>query len=102
MQALPPFLARHVGRGSTNIATCSLIRVLKTTIRSHGPHQVWYCFGQYPPVLLTFFELLLRLFLLIDVGAGTNPVQDRALCISLGHASDKKPAIRPACAFLQA
>src|SRR5260370_1337242 len=79
-----------------------MIKVHRRSIWLSGPDQLSHCFGQHAPVLLAFFELLFRSFLIVDVGTGATPVQDRTLGISLRHASGKKPAIRSAGAVLPA
>src|SRR5258708_36669744 len=84
------------------VVTPALVRVLVLAVGSCHHHQLRQRFGQHAPVLLTGFELLFGSFLVLDVGAGAKPVQGHALCISLRHASSKKPAIRSACAVLQA
>src|SRR5437879_9605974 len=54
----------------------ALVRVLVLAVGSCHHHQLWQRFGQYPPVLLAFFELLLRPFLLVDIGARAKPLED--------------------------
>src|SRR5437588_1914882 len=98
MHELPPSIALQLLKSGMRIFTIVLITVVQTAIGSRCPDELRYRFGQHAPVLPAFFELLLRPFLLLNIGAGANPVQDRALSISLRHASDQKPAIRSACA----
>src|SRR5437899_9099029 len=61
------------------ILTISLITVVDTPILPSFPTRRSSDLGQHPPVLLAGFEPLLRSFLVIDVGAGANTFEDRAL-----------------------
>src|SRR5437899_2176932 len=100
MQILTPSIVPYLLKIGLHHLTKALIAVVNTAIWRRRPHQLWHRFGQHAPVLLAFFELLFGSFLVLNIGAGTNPVQDRALGISLRHASDQKPAIRSAGTIL--
>src|SRR5260370_14015441 len=102
MQELTLSIGLELFTRGMRILTIALITVVKTAIWSRCPHELRHRFGQHTQVLLAFFELLLGSLLLIDVSAGANPVQNRALGIALRHASDQKPARRSAGAVLQA
>src|SRR5258708_13593885 len=55
-----------------------LVRVLVPAVGSCHHHQLRQRFGQHPPVLLAFFELLLVPFLLVDVCGSAKPLDDLA------------------------
>src|SRR5258707_501549 len=102
MQELTPSMALELLKSGMRILTIALITVVKTVIWSSGPHQLRHRFGQHTPVLLTGFEPLLRLFLLLDVSAGAKPFQDRALSILVRRSSRQEPAIVSGRAMLDA
>src|SRR5260221_11624461 len=102
MQELTPSMALELLRRGTSIVITSVIPVLKPVIWSRGPHELWHRFGQHAPILLAFFELLLSPFLLLNIGAGANVFQDRALRIGERHGFDKEPAIGSGRAIAQA
>src|SRR5258707_4737908 len=95
-------MAQGLFEGGTRVVVPLVIPIRHRSIWQRGPHQLWHGFGQHMPVLLAFFDSLFGLFLLIDIGAGPNPVEDRALRIALRHTSDQKPAIGSAAAVLHA
>src|SRR3989442_411489 len=102
MQELTPSMALELLKSGMRILTIALITVVKTVIWSSGPHQLRHRFGQHAQVLLAFFELLLSPFLLLNIGAGANVFQDRALRIGERHGFDKEPAIGSGRAIAQA
>src|SRR5260221_8811533 len=102
VQKLAPSMAQCLFGGGTTIVIPTVIPVLKQGIWSRCPHELWYRFGQHAPILLAFFELLLSPFLLLNIGAGANVFQDRALRIGERHGFDKEPAIGSGRAIAQA
>src|SRR5258706_7404876 len=87
MQELTPSMALELLKSGMRILTIALITVVQTVIWSSGPHELRHRFGQHPPALLAGFELLLRPFLLVDVSAGTKPLNDLACFIAYRHAA---------------
>src|SRR5258706_7553 len=87
MQELTPSIALQLLQSGMGIRTIALITVVQTVIWSSGPHELRHRFGQHAPVLPAGFELLLRPFLLVDVSAGTKPLNDLACFIAYRHAA---------------
>ncbi len=102
MQELTPAMALQLLKRGMRILTIALITVVQTVIWSRGPHQLRHRFGQHAQVLLAGFELLLRSFLLLDIGAGAKPLDDLALGIFERLCSDQEPAIVSGRAMAQA
>src|SRR5258708_39991334 len=102
MQELTPSMALELLKSGMRILTIALITVVKTVIWSSGPHQLWHRFGQHTQVFPAFFEPLLGLFPVLDVGAGAKPFQDRALSILVRRSSRQEPAIVRGRAMLDA
>src|SRR5438034_6358488 len=102
MQELTPSMALELLKSGMRILTIALITVVKTVNWSSGPHQLRHRFGQHMQVLLAGFELLLRSFLLLDIGAGAKPLDDLALGIFERLCSDQEPAIATGRAMAQA
>src|SRR6266851_5162435 len=102
MQELTPSMALELLKSGMRILTIALITVVKTVICSRGPHQLRQRLGQHAQVLLAGFELLLRSFLLLDIGAGAKPLDDLALGIGERLCSDQEPAIVTGRAMAQA
>src|SRR5215831_6795665 len=102
MQELTPSMALQLLQSGMRILTIALITVVKTVIWSSGTHQLRHRFGQHAQVLLAFFELLLRSFLLLNIGAGAKPLHDLALGVCERLCSDQEPAICSGRAMAQA
>src|SRR5258708_32246296 len=90
---MTPSMALELLKSGMRILTIALITVVKTVIWSSGPHELRHRFGQHAQVLLAGFEPLLSPFLLLNIGAGANVFQDRALGICERHGFDKEPAV---------
>src|SRR5690349_5537884 len=67
-----PLVALYLLKRQPGVVTPALVRVLEMSIGSFRPYHLRHCFGQHTPVLLTGFDSLFSLFLLIDVSAGAK------------------------------
>src|SRR5258707_2776174 len=102
MQELTPSMALELLKSGMRILATALITVVKTAIWRRRPYELRHRFGQHTQVLLAGFEPLLRSFLVIDIGAGANIFEDRALLIFERHGLHQEPAIRSGRALAQA
>jgi len=73
----------HLLKCEAGVVTPVLVHILVPAVGSYHPHELRQRFGQHVQALPACFELLLRPFVLLDIGVGPHPVQDRALCIAL-------------------
>src|SRR5260370_30700988 len=102
MQELTPSMALELLKSGMRILATALITVAKTAIWRRRPYELRHRFGQHTQVVLAGFEPLVRSFLVIDIGAGANIFEDRALLIFERHGLHQEPAIRSGRALAQA
>src|SRR5258707_12502798 len=81
VQKLAPSIALQLLWPCLEVVDIPLIQVLYRPVRSFNPDELRHRFGQHAPVLLTGFDPLFGLFLLMDVSSGAKVFQDRALRI---------------------
>src|SRR5581483_1528944 len=93
------FVALYLLKCESCVVTPALVGILMPTIGPCHPHKLRQRFGQHAQALPAFFELLLRPFLLVDIGTGAKPAQDRPVAIFEWDASGQEPAIS-SCAAL--
>src|SRR5262249_61021297 len=99
---MSPWVALDVLKREPGVVTPALVYILILAVGSSHPHELRHRLGQHTQALLAFFELLFCSLLLLDIGAGANPLHDLALGVFERLCSDQEPAIVPGRTLAQA
>src|SRR5258708_6177068 len=87
MQELTPSIALELLKSGMRIRTIALITVVKTAIWPSRPHQLDRKSGQQGTGVHPGVQRLLRQNMLLNIGAGANPLDDLACFITHGHSA---------------